>query len=293
MKFEHILFPVDFSERTARLNPSVEWMATHFDSRVTLLHVVEIPSNWYGASDAPLLTAKSFQAISESAKSRLRDYAIRLPENRVERVLAEDETAGHITSWAKEHGVDLIMMGTHGYGKIRGLLLGSVASKVIHDAECPVWTDSLLHAHMEGEQHKISSILCAVDIDAETVPLLRFAGQLAAEFKAPVHVLHVVPEAESRPAKYLDFDLHRYLKESAHAEIAKRQQEAGTDFPVEIGGQAISAAVSEIALEKHCDLVLIGRGQAQKRLGYLRTHAYQIIRDAPCPVLSYLPNRQD
>jgi nucleotide-binding universal stress UspA family protein len=291
MKFEHILFPVDFSERTARLNPSVEWMATHFGSRVTLIHVVEIPSNWYGASDAPLLTAESFQAISESAKSRLRDYPIRLPENRVQRVLAEDETAGHITSWAKEHGVDLIMMGTHGYGRIRGLLLGSVASKVIHDAECPVWTDSLLHPHTDGQQHRISSILCAVDIDAETVPLLRFAGQIAAEFKAPVHILHAVPEAESRPTKYFDFDLHRYLTESAQGEIAKLQQEAGTDFPVEVSGQAISTAVSEIALQKQCDLVLIGRGQAQKRLGYLRTHAYQIIRDAPCPVLSYLPNR--
>lgn len=293
MKFEHILFPVDFSERTARLNPSVEWMATHFGSRVTLIHVVEIPTNWYGASDAPLLTAESFQAISESAKNRLRDYAIHLPENRVERVLAEDETAGHITSWAKEHAVDLIMMGTHGYGKIRGLLLGSVASKVIHDAECPVWTDSLLHAHTEGQQHRISNILCAVDLDAETLPLLRFAGQLAAKFKAPVNILHAVPETESRPSKYFDFELHRHLTESAHVEIAKLQQEAGTDFPVEISREAISTAVSEIALDKHCDLVLIGRGQVKKRLGYLRTHAYQIIRDAPCPVLSYLPDRQD
>jgi nucleotide-binding universal stress UspA family protein len=164
---------------------------------------------------------------------------------------------------------------------------------VIHDAECPVWTDSLLHAHADDQEHKVSNILCAVDIDEETVPLLRFAGGIAAAFKAPVRILHAVPETQARPAKYFDTDLHRYLTDKASAEIASSQQQAGTDFPVDISGQAIAAAVSETAMQNRCDLVVIGRGKVQKSLGYLRTHAYQIIRDAPCPVLSLSPVAQE
>ena len=31
-------------------------------------------------------------------------------------------------------------MPTHGFGPLRRFLLGSVAAKVLHDAQCPVWT---------------------------------------------------------------------------------------------------------------------------------------------------------
>ena len=40
------------------------------------------------------------------------------------------------------------MMPTHGYGKFRSLLLGSVTAKALHDAKCAVWTA----AHSEGPE---------------------------------------------------------------------------------------------------------------------------------------------
>jgi nucleotide-binding universal stress UspA family protein len=56
MKFDRILFPVDFSESSRTLNAQVEWLAARFNSTVTLLHVFEIPSSWYGGADAPMLS---------------------------------------------------------------------------------------------------------------------------------------------------------------------------------------------------------------------------------------------
>ena len=45
-----------------------------------------------------------------------------------------------ILSDAKQHDIDLIVMGTHGRGAIKHMLLGSVAEKVVRKAPCPVLT---------------------------------------------------------------------------------------------------------------------------------------------------------
>ena len=48
----------------------------------------------------------------------------------------------------------------------------------------------------------------------------------------------------------------------------------------------IAPCIEDAATRFNSDLVIIGRGVLQERLGRLRTHAYEIIRESPCPVLS-------
>ena len=48
--------------------------------------------------------------------------------------------APEILEAAKELEADLVVMGSHGYGKLHRLLLGSVADRVIRMAACPVLT---------------------------------------------------------------------------------------------------------------------------------------------------------
>lgn len=291
MKFDHILFPIDFSDRSRHLNKEVEWLATRFGSQVTLLHVFEIPAACYWAGEASFLNTDCFKALRESAEQRLNDHAITLPKARVERVLAQGDTATEIMHWVNEHDVDLVVMGTHGYGPLQGWLLGSVTAKLLHSAVCPVWTDSLLRPRPNNPA--ISRILCAIELTEEAVPLLGFTRELALEFGAAVKLVHSVPELETRPNRYFDFDLHRYLMESARVEIAKLQRQAGTDFPLTVSGAGISNALAEAASEHGADLIVIGRGKAQKTLGRFQTHACEIIRYAPCPVLSYSLRQQD
>ena len=49
---------------------------------------------------------------------------------------------------------------------------------------------------------------------------------------------------------------------------------------------SVPSAVREAALAESADLVIISSGKAHKTLGQLRSKAYTIIRDSPCPVLS-------
>jgi len=288
MKFDNILFPLDFSERSLGMTSEVESIARRFGSKVTALHVFEIPATWYGSAEAPTFNPNCFREFYDAAKANVKNFSLDLPAGRVEKVLVEGEPSWLIADWARQHSTDLIMMGTRGFGRLQGVLLGSVAAKVIHDTQCPVWTDA--NARFQGAfQDKIANILCAVDIDEETVPLLRFADEVSRSFSAKLQVVHCIPEAESRPNKYFDFDLQRYVRESARIELTKLQREAGIQCEITMMGGGVSKAVRKLALENNSGLIVLGRGESQHRFGRLRTHAYQIIHDAPCPVLSYCP----
>jgi nucleotide-binding universal stress UspA family protein len=287
MKFKHILFPVDFSECSRALTPEVEAMANRFNAKVTLLHVFEIPVTWYATGEAPLIDAKCFEQFATDAKQNLLEYPIQLPADRVDRIIAEGDPAWNIREWVEQHDVDLIMMGTHGYGSMRLLFLGSVAMKVLHHVDCPVWTQAPKEQDDTPFHIPPSNIVCALELDEEAVPLLRFAKDLALEFGASVHISHSVPEMTARPYQYFDTDLHKYLLDGAAVEIGRYQKEAGTDFPVSISEGFVGHDTAKLASEHRADLVVVGRGRVQRVFGTLRTHSYEIIRQVSCPVLSY------
>jgi nucleotide-binding universal stress UspA family protein len=69
-------------------------------------------------------------------------------------------------------------------------------------------------------------------------------------------------------------------------QVAELQRAAGTEWPVSVKPGSVSEVVREAALEHAADLVVGGRGRLPEWLGGLRTHAYAVIRDSPCPVLS-------
>ena len=55
-------------------------------------------------------------------------------------LLASSVPAAAITSYAHEHGIGLIVVGTHGRGPVAHLFLGSVAERVVRTSPCPVLT---------------------------------------------------------------------------------------------------------------------------------------------------------
>jgi nucleotide-binding universal stress UspA family protein len=224
--------------------------------------------------------------LAEEENRRLREYKIQVPESRVERVYAEGGAAWHIANWVAEHANDLVVMGTHGYGAWRRLLLGSVAMKVLHDVECPVWVNPV-KGRTTKEFHGVTSIVCPIELTGETVPLLRYLKGVADALGATVQLLHVVPEQDVLMYKYFDFDFHQRLREIAEAEIAMKQKEAGTSFPLTITDGHVAQDTADVATELDADLIVMGRGRTRGILGPMRTHAAEIIRDAPCPVLSY------
>ena len=191
-----------------------------------------------------------------------------------------------ITEYAEKNGIDLIAMPTHGYGPFRRTLLGSVTAKILHDTNVPVWTD----AHAPEPNHRAHPqprhILVGLDLKPESKHVLEAALQIAADCGATVEVVHAAREGEITPI-HSEARLNEVTVEAAReAMVAVKPSAAGTEVDVVVDTGSISKLLRTVALRKRSDLVVIGRGALQESFSIFRANAFEIIRDAPCPVLS-------
>jgi nucleotide-binding universal stress UspA family protein len=285
MPLHNILFPVDLSEGCAAAAPFIEPLARKFDAHVTLLHVLELPPAYFGEPFG-FGTMIDLSAVREGRQRELDHFLKgRFQGLSVSRVMLEGDPAKNILNFAAEHKVDLIAMPTHGMGVFRTLLLGSVTAKVLHDAECPVWSGPHTQ-EAELEAGPIKHMLCAVDTSEKSMPAMKHAALLAGQLGAKLWLVHAIPGTVSLPERYFDRDLEVFLETEARREIAKMQAEAGIEFPLCIGAGDVAQVVRHAALQHHAGLVMAGRGHLTASLGRLRTHVYSLIRESPCPVIS-------
>jgi nucleotide-binding universal stress UspA family protein len=201
-----------------------------------------------------------------------------------ERVADCGDAALRIADFAHNRDVDLVMMPTHGLGLFRRLLSGSVTSKVLHDVRCPVWTAA--HADMQRAPEIPRSILCALDATTEGVALLQYAALFSKRIGATLSVLHVVEPISDWPALQRERELQEEVRDTATAAVESMLKSAGVQARSRVVVGEIVGRAAEAAREAKADLVIVGRGALGEAFGRMRTHAFGIIEQSPCPVLS-------
>jgi nucleotide-binding universal stress UspA family protein len=284
LAIKHILFPIDFSERCCSAAPFIQAMANRFGAKITLISA--LPPVWQTGLGEGATIPVDMNELKADLEIRLSGAFVRefagIPVHRVAEI---GDPAAVITRFARTEGVDLIMMPTHGYGPFRTLLLGSVTAKVLHDAECPVWTAT----HTEQiSMHRIAggNVLCAIDATPQSVPLIKWAAEYAELTGAQLRLVHAISGISGWPERRLDQELEETLKKNARGVIEDLQRSIGITAPLFVGVGEVADVVRAEAEGQDSDLILIGRGILHETMGRLRTHSYGIIRHAPCPVLS-------
>lgn len=142
--FRTIVAAVDFSETSDEaLRVACELAASH-DSELHLVHVIPDARQQAWSVEAPGLDFSALQQESmadaeRTLATRTENATATLPRV-VRKVVAGLPAAREIDQYAASHNADLIVVGTHGYGPVRRLVLGSVADRVVRMAPCPVLT---------------------------------------------------------------------------------------------------------------------------------------------------------
>lgn len=283
MLIRNILFPIDFSGQSYAAAPFIHALARFYDARVIVIHACEA-----GAPPLPeslCVTGICYEAIESASRNRLREFAdFQLPKLDVLCAASVGEAARVILSEAAIHSADLIAMPTHGDSGFRRLLLGSVTARILRELRIPVWTD----AHAPEPSHRAHPrprrILAAVDLRAESIPTAEFALQLGRDTGAEVEVVHTGTEGVIAPAA-AGARLQNILESAASTqEVQMEQRTSAIDLMA--GDPNPAVRLRDLALKRQADLIVIGRGAIQSRLDRFGAHAYEIVRESPCPVIS-------
>jgi nucleotide-binding universal stress UspA family protein len=141
---KNILVPVDFGPASEVALDYGASLARTFHATLHVLHAVvdvvpisPVPSV-YGGEPAGV-----FVHLEGDAHTRLRTLladAPAFPTKTIDAVVRSVSPANAIVTYANDHAIDFIVMGTHGRGAVAHFLLGSVTESVVRAAPCPVLT---------------------------------------------------------------------------------------------------------------------------------------------------------
>jgi nucleotide-binding universal stress UspA family protein len=139
MMYDSILIPTDGSAESAEAAEAGLDLAEELDAEVHAISVVDaelVASTTYTTG-----AAKNEERMHEEAEENAAEVAEGARERGLEAVEVVETgiPAEKIVEYADEN-VDAIVIGTHGRGGMRRVLLGSVTDKVVRTASVPVVT---------------------------------------------------------------------------------------------------------------------------------------------------------
>ncbi len=137
-----ILVPVDFSENSQKILGSAAEFAQKFEAELAVVFVVQSFDDYSGFFVPHMPIAQFEDEMVRSAETKMTSFLAESLGAGIAHssAILSGDVAEEINFYVKEQGVDLIIMGTHGYKGLEKILFGSVAEKIVKTAPCPVMT---------------------------------------------------------------------------------------------------------------------------------------------------------
>lgn len=137
--YKKILVPTDASEYSKRALIKAIELAHHFQAEIILMHVTFTPQAYWGytISYGISVTQEDLNRNGEMALEAAL-MGVSTEGVKITTVLEIGHPVSKILEQIKKDNIDLVVIGSHGYGPITGSVLGSVSQRVLQKATCPV-----------------------------------------------------------------------------------------------------------------------------------------------------------
>ncbi len=275
VQVRNIAIATDFSPCSDRALQHALAIARQFGATLHILHIVR-PSEF-------ALAPEMLDQLSDLA---MRDcgnliaglsVAHRLDEIDYRCWTMDGEVADVMGSFIREQEIDLLVTGTRGRSRIPKFLLGSVAHEIFRVAACPVLTVGPWSPGA-SKHLQLKKVLLSTDLTMEATAAIPYALEAAQTWNSRLDVLHVCSSGDPKCACRLD-----RIRKS----ITNMPGENLVPADFEIARGKLSEAVLEFATAHKEDLIVLGLDRRQSMYaGPWWSDAYEIVRQAHCPVLS-------
>jgi universal stress protein A len=142
MAYQHILAAIDLTEEAQEVLERARHVAEEHKAKLSVCTAVKPLTHVYGGLDMMAYTQASVNFEEEAmkqARSQVEQEAARVKVPVEDVHVGVGAPASYVVDMAQALEADLIVMGSHGKHGL-GLLLGSTANGVLHQAECDVLT---------------------------------------------------------------------------------------------------------------------------------------------------------
>ena len=134
--YKKMLVAIDLTEEAPQVLNKAKAMCDAQGAELVLVHVVEPVGYAYGG-DIPMDLSELQDQLDKAAREQLGKYGDEYGIAAANQVVTVGRPESEIHRLAKEHNVDLVIVGSHGRKGFQ-LLLGSTANGVLHGTECDV-----------------------------------------------------------------------------------------------------------------------------------------------------------
>jgi nucleotide-binding universal stress UspA family protein len=275
----HIVIPVDFGEQSLIALRQSYNLARMTNSEITLVHVIDED---FLTPFQNLVSGKEDyeQQFRQGMEQKLKEIAHSVQKDTgvpVHYQIRTGKIYEEIVECADSLSASLIIMGTMGAVGIKKKILGSNASRVVREAECPVIT-------IKGKEHRfgINHILLPLDLTKETKEKVDKAVELALMFNSVIHIV-TVPESDD---EFIRNKLSRQMNQVQDF-ISRAGVKCTSEF---VEGDDVVEEILKTGEKTQSDLIMI---MTQKEVGFtdlfISSSAQEIINKSEIPVLSIRP----
>lgn len=134
--FKKIVLATDGSEHADRALALAKSLASEDGAALTVVHVVQRFASGRSAQLPVHADVQEVEAKVRKQVAELSDEGLNVSSKIINDIKLQP--GEDIADVARDIGADVIVVGTRGHSAIRGLLLGSVAQRLLHIAPCPV-----------------------------------------------------------------------------------------------------------------------------------------------------------
>ena len=136
-----ILVATDASAASNRAVSMAAYMAACHEAELLILHVIrdmQLPTLMKKGPELEDFANAREDIMRQVAESILLEAEVRAKKdgaNKIQTAIGSGDPASSVIGFAKRRNIDMIVIGTRGLGKIKGVLMGSVSRKIANGAE--------------------------------------------------------------------------------------------------------------------------------------------------------------
>jgi len=282
--FKNVLLATDFSPASDQALEYAASIARRYGSTIYLTHIITLDGY---PLVSPELAASSFQKMRAEAEEGFRKLlkSGRLMSLPYKVTVQEGNLWPALEESIKKYDIDLLVVGTHGIGAVRKVLIGSAAEEIFRKAKVPVLIVGPSAGKEPQYELEFKNILFATDFGKSAEREAEYAFSLAQEHHSRLRLVHVFEHPEAYGEDVLGIEKETCRNQLRELVPKGTALHCKVDFEVAEGEPA--ERILRIAELTKADLIVMGAKARTTLAGNVpHTKAYRVVTGARCPVLT-------